>query len=174
VLVAAPALSDPNFYRTVVLICEHSESGSFGLILNRESEIEPAQLVEPLAHVSRNLRLGGPVQPDTLHYLHDFGPDVPDALQVGDGVWWGGDFDAIQQMINVPERADRLSLFLGYAGWGSGQLEGEIEEGGWFISTLDPGWVFTEDPDQTWRQALLGMGGEYALWANFPEEPRLN
>jgi putative transcriptional regulator len=167
-------LLDPNFYRTVVLICDHNEEGSFGLILNRDTELRPSEFVESVDAVPETVRFGGPVQPDTLHYVHDFGEDIPQAVQLEGHLWWGGDFDVVQSLLGGPDVQHGIRFFIGYAGWGAGQLEGEIEEGSWFVCQAKNAWVFETAPDELWRKAMLSLGGDLALLANYPDNPRMN
>lgn len=173
-LVAAPMLADPNFHRSVVLICEHTPDGSFGLIINRLLEATPADVINGMATYDGALLLGGPVQTDTLHFLHTF-HDVEGASPVLDGVSWGGSFEDIQEIVQATDSGPHeLRFFLGYAGWGAGQLDAEIAEGGWIMTQAVAGDVFSLDPERVWRQVLRRMGGDYAILANFPGDPRLN
>lgn len=174
-LIAPPAMTDPNFNRSVVLLCEHTDEGSFGLVLNRPLEASPADLVEGMDGYPGRLGLGGPVQTDTLHYLHRHGDTITDAINIVDGVLWGGDFDMVLAMIagNQTTETD-LRFFLGYTGWSPGQLLDEIELGGWIVTEARPDDVFPDDPPSLWRTILRRMGGEYAILANFPEDPRMN
>lgn len=173
-LIAPPALTDPNFHRAVVLLCEHTEEGSFGLVLNRLLDARPADLVEGMDAYTGRLGLGGPVQTDTLHYLHRHGETVTDAQPIIDGVLWGGDFEMIRAMIDAYQTSTGdLRFFLGYAGWSPGQLLDEVEQGGWIVTQAEPDDIFDES-DALWRQILRRMGGEYAILANFPDDPRMN
>jgi len=172
-LIAPPTVLDPNFFRTVVLLCEHSASGSFGLILNRPIDVEIDILGGDLAGYEGELCYGGPVQPDTLHFLHNL--DLPDAEPVVEGVFWGGDFESLRAIHRQESLTrDTLKLFLGYSGWGAGQLHDEIQAGGWIIADGDGAAVFKDSPRELWRKRLRGLGGEFAVLANFPIDPRLN
>ena len=174
-LIAPPTLRDPNFRRTVVLLCEHGGEGSFGLILNRPLDLSLGEVLQEMEDDETPLALGGPVQPDTLHYLHAHGELVPKTIEIREGIFWGGDFELIKALLTSGEATLRdLRLFLGYAGWTDGQLEDEIEQGGWILAEADPASVFPEDPPGLWRTVLRRMGGEYAVLANFPDDPRMN
>ena len=173
-LVAPPMVRDPNFARTVVLLCEHGESGSFGLVLNRPLSVDLSDILDGLQGDGL-VSMGGPVQKDTLHYLHRHGDMVEDAAEVTDGVYWGGDFAAVRILVDTQITSQHsLRFFLGYAGWSAGQLESEIEAGGWFLTQAKPAFVFHSDPKSLWRDVLRHMGGEYALLVNFPDHPRVN
>ncbi len=172
-LIAPPNVLDPNFFRTVVLLCEHSTNGSFGLILNRPIDVEIDIMSGDLAGYEGGLCYGGPVQPDTLHFLHRL--DLPDAEHVVDDIYWGGDFESLKERHREESlTASTVKLFLGYSGWGAGQLHDEIQAGGWIIASADTAAVFRDPPKELWRKRLRRMGGEFAVMANFPIDPRLN
>ena len=159
----------------MVLLCEHGPEGSFGLILNRPLTLQLSEVMEEIHQYDAPLSLGGPVQPNTLHYLHRFGDRIPDALSLPEDIYWGGDFDVLKVLIEEePTTAQDLRFFLGYAGWSPGQLESEIEQGGWILSDTLNAFVFPEEADNLWRTVLRHKGGEYAILANFPDDPRMN
>lgn len=171
-LIAPPTMGDPNFRRTVVLLCEHSPEGSFGLILNRTLSLELCTVIEEIDS-DAPISLGGPVQQNTLHFIHRH--EMEDAIPILDGVYWGGDFELLKSLVRYDELPlNKVRFFLGYAGWSPGQLEEEIEEGGWFTAHADAAFIFNVDPDRLWRTVMREMGGEYALLSNFPEDPRMN
>ena len=174
-LLAEPPMPDPNFKRTVILICEHTMEGSFGLVLNRPANVKLSEVATIDLPFDATLWHGGPVQPDTLHYLHPYGDAVPGAMPVLNDVYWGGEFDAISDGIASGRLdADRIRFFVGYSGWGSGQLDAEAEDGSWIVMEGTPGVAFAEEDDDLWRQILREMGGEYALLSTFPDDPRMN
>jgi putative transcriptional regulator len=173
-LIAPPMVQDPNFFRSVVLLCEHGPEGSFGLILNRRVDVETDFLVTELTGYDGGFLLGGPVQTDTLHFLHHF-EEVPESVPFMAGVYWGGDFESVKDICrNRPVAEDELKLYIGYAGWGAGQLLDEIEAGGWIVAPGDPEAVFAQEPSELWRKRLRQLGGEYAVMANYPIDPRMN
>lgn len=174
-LLSEPMLQDPNFRRTVVLLCEHNSDGSFGLIINKPipitlNEVMPGQNLPDIP-----LYIGGPVQPDTLHILHKLGEAISGAQEITPGVYWGGDFDEIRQMLTlgVADEED-CRFFIGYSGWAEGQLQDEMDQGGWLVADNCPDYSFTGDPDHLWRQILKDMGGDYSILSNFPENPKMN
>src|SRR5690554_1503559 len=174
-LVAPPPLLDPNFRRSVVLLCEHGEEGSFGLILNRPLTLQLSEVLEGMEQYEDPLLLGGPVQPNTLHFLHRYGDIVTDAVSLVDGIYWGGDFEVVKALVQSRQTTgNELRFYLGYAGWSPDQLATEIELGGWILTKADASLIFSEEPGRLWRTVLRSMGGEYALLANFPDDPRLN
>jgi putative transcriptional regulator len=174
-LVAAPMLADPNFRRSVVLLCEHAPEGSFGLVVNRQIDVDPGDLTDELSDVHAPVGFGGPVQIETLHYVHLLGDRIPGAIPLGADIWWGGDFDALQEVVREdPDAGAAIRFFLGYAGWGEGQLEAELEEGSWITAPLITETVMDVAPERMWRTVLRDLGGVYAMMANFPDDPRMN
>lgn len=174
-LVAEPAMLDPNFRRTVVLVCDHTEEGSFGLVLNRPTNLHlPEVLLEPVG-LEHPLFVGGPVQPDTLHFVHTYAQEIETSVPLGGGLGWGGPFEEIARMIRLGDlEADRFRFFAGYAGWGPGQLTSEVEDGSWIVLPADAEAVFRTPPERLWRNLVVGLGGEMALLANYPDDPRTN
>ncbi|MEM6783562.1 MAG: YqgE/AlgH family protein [Bacteroidota bacterium] len=174
VLIAEPALRDPNFRRTVVLLCEHTAEGSFGLVLNRPSGLHLSDVLQAPLGFDADLFQGGPVQLDTLHFLHPYGETIEGALPVLDGVWWGGDFDvALSQIQDAAVDPDTIRFYAGYAGWGPDQLDEEVAQAGWVVRPGHARLVYDSDA-YLWRELVLALGGEYRLLANFPDDPSLN
>jgi putative transcriptional regulator len=173
-LVAAPALRDPNFDRTVVLLLQHSEEGAVGVVLNRPSETEVHEALPEwrwLASQPAVLFVGGPVQTDGVLGL---GERQPGAAAVE------GETLTIERVgpvdLTRPDNPDlaRVRVFAGYAGWGPLQLEGELEEHAWFVVAARPGDAFAEHPERLWHDVLSRQPGELRLLANFPPDPSAN
>ena len=172
-LVASPLMGDPNFERTVVLLLEHDEPGAVGLVLNRPSELEVA---EPLPGWSRFAAhppvvfVGGPVTPSGAICVARIKGDEAEGWTrvVGDV----GVFDLEQDPDTAGGPLEELRLFGGYAGWGEGQLEGELEEDAWFVVDSDPGDPFSTEPESLWRRVLRRQPNRLKLFASFP--PRLS
>lgn len=174
-LVAAPIMQDANFRRAVILLCEHGEQGSFGLVLNRPLDVQLGDVIEEFLAFDPPVSLGGPVQRDTLHYLHRRPSDVPEGVQLTDDVVWGGDFEALKKIVRAGDvEPQDVRFFLGYAGWSPGQLEAEVEEGAWIVHPILPDLVFDDGVEALWREVMREMGGEYALLSTFPDDPRMN
>lgn len=179
-LISQPFLGDPNFERSVVLLCRHEpDEGSFGLVLNRASNLTLGDVLElPLGEASPAaplpLHLGGPVQPNTLHYLHQRA-DLPDATNLGQGAYWGGDFEVLLGLLQAGEvGAADVRLYAGYSGWGAGQLEAEIGQKVWIVHPPAAGKVFTLTTDAFWQAILREKGGRFKALSNYPIDPRLN
>src|SRR4051794_9377760 len=173
-LVAGPALQDPNFRRTVVLICEHTDDGALGLVINRPTTVEVTDAVPELAALlgdDASLWSGGPVQPQSIVLLAELDEPPEDALMVV------GDVGLVLQGADLEDLADearRGRAFLGYAGWGPGQLDDELERGDWIVVAAEEDDAFRPDADGLWGEVLARQGGEYALLATMPPDPSLN
>ena len=175
-LISEPFLPDPNFERTVVLICEHNEQGSFGFILNKPSVLKLPDVLEEVEDFDTLIHVGGPVQQDTLHFIHRIGDQLEGGEEVGKGLYWGGNFEQLKVMISQQQVNEKdVLFFLGYSGWGEGQLMDEIKEKSWIVhKSVSPAQVFDKDPKYLWREILKEMGGKYKMFSNYPTDPRLN
>jgi putative transcriptional regulator len=172
-LIASPALADPNFARAVVLITEHGEEGAMGVVLNRPSETEVLEVAPELGEFVEPgpVFIGGPVQPQALVVLAEFAdPSAAAWIVAADVGFVGADADRDEL-----ERAIRRGrVYAGYSGWGEGQLEGELEEEAWIVEAPLPAELFPEDPRALWGDVLARKGGQYALIARMPDDPSVN
>lgn len=175
-LISEPYLPDPNFERTVILICEHNEEGSFGFVLNKPSLLKLEDVLDEVQGFDTTLYTGGPVQQNTLHFIHKTQGLFSDFREIKEGVYWGGNFDELLSFINIRKiNPDDFRFFIGYSGWGAKQLEDELEENSWIVyKNATPEQIFGMSPDNLWRSVLKSMGGEYRAMSNYPIDPRLN
>lgn len=174
VLIAEPFLGDPNFERSVVLICEHNKEGSFGLVLNNVSKNTIADVVDDI-YAEFPLFIGGPVEQNTLHFVHRLGQLIEDSIDLGNGIFWSGDFESIKSLLSIGTiKSEDIRFFIGYSGWGAGQLGNELAQNTWFVSDINSDVLFEEYTNQFWRTVLKRMGGDYKVLANYPVDPRLN
>ncbi len=169
-LISSPALNDPNFRRTVVLMTHHDEEGAMGLVLSRPSEVRVEDAVPELAELpgaDELVYVGGPVQPEAVVVLveHEEEPDSPIIGRIA-FMEAGSDLDELD--------VTRARVFAGYSGWGPDQLEGELDEPSWIVVPAEPDDVFAADPDELWRTVLHRKGGKFALIATMPFDPKLN
>jgi putative transcriptional regulator len=173
-LIAGATLPDPNFARTVVLICEHSADGALGIVLNRPGELLVADAAPELAQLTGEDALidsGGPVQPEALLVLGEFDdPSYAGMAVVGD-VGLMGDGRELSELVDVTRRA---RAFAGYAGWGPGQLDAELARDDWFVAPAGVDDIFDTDADELWRRVLERKGGHFALVARMPIDPSVN
>lgn len=173
-LVSEPFMPDPNFERSVVLICEHKgESGSFGLIMNKATDVNVGELID-LESLQNQLFIGGPVEQNTLHFIHKF-HTLEGAILLKDDIYWGGNFEQLKVYANSGIiHDDNCRFFMGYSGWSKKQLENEVEKNAWIICKTDLHIIFEAEPEALWREILKAMGGKYKVFSNFPDDPRLN
>ena len=174
-LVSEPYLADPNFERTIILLCEHNEEGSFGFVMNKPSEAKLGDIMDDLAQLEAPVFVGGPVQQDTLHYLHRL-PQLEDAIQVYDGVYWGGSFEQLVSLIETHQvQVEEIKFFLGYSGWSAGQLEEELKQNSWIVSDkVNESLLFETPASQMWQDALKALGGRFSVYSQYPVDPRMN
>jgi putative transcriptional regulator len=173
-LIAAPTLVDPNFARTVVAIANHDDDGALGIVLNRPSETEVAEAVPDLAELVDDgevVHVGGPVQPGAIVVLAQFEAPGEAAFIVTESVGLVADRTEIERL---PDVTARRRVFAGYAGWGPGQLEAELEREDWILEPARPADVFTEDAGELWGSVLERKGGQYRLVARMPLDPSVN
>ena len=166
-LVAMPQLRDPNFRRTVVMVVHHDDEGTFGVVLNRDTEISAMGLCASLdldwrGAPEMGIGWGGPVQPQTGWLVFDELPGHVslDVKEVGAGICFAGSLDVLRQMAEAPPA--NLRLLLGYAGWGPGQLESELAQGAWITAPASADAVFHVDLPDMWEHVVRGLGIEPA------------
>ena len=172
-LVASPALHDPNFERAVILVTEHNDEGAAGLVLNRPSPVAVAAAVpqlEPLVDDGEHVWVGGPVQPDAVLVLGEFLDPDEAAVPLFDSLG----FPSLEEPEEVVPATTRRRVFAGYAGWGAGQLEEEVANEDWILEEALADDAFTDEPDALWHDVLSRKGGIYELVARMPDNPSLN
>ena len=174
-LIAEPFLKDPNFTRSVVLLCEHKPEGSFGLILNRKTSHTLEDLIPDLEGMDNAVNDGGPVQRDTLHFIHQFPMEIPGGTELRDGIYWGGDFELAIRLLKAGRiNRNQIRFFIGYSGWTEGQLDNEIAEHSWLVAPGSRKLIFPSNAAEVWKDSLREMGGEYEMLVNCPLDPTLN
>jgi putative transcriptional regulator len=173
-LLASPALMDPNFRRTVVLIGVHNSEGALGVVLNRPSTVTVGEAVPQLEAAvagQEPVYVGGPVQPASVVVLAEFlDPEPAGMLVVGRIGFPAADADLEQ----LAKTTARRRVFAGFAGWGEGQLDAELDHGDWIAHNALPEDVFTDLPDELWSAVLTRKGGSYAMIARMPLDPSMN
>ncbi|SCL19357.1 YqgE/AlgH family protein [Micromonospora inyonensis] len=176
-LVATPALKDPNFDRTVVLLVAHEPGGALGVVLNRATEVPVADVLGDWSALARDpavLFEGGPVQPDSAICLARMRHPVRRLKGFHQVLGAVGTIDLSVDPDRMRESVSGIRVFAGYSGWGAGQLEQEIEEGSWFVLDALPGDAFVDRPDDLWPMVLRRQGGMMAAVAHFPPDVSLN
>jgi putative transcriptional regulator len=175
ILISEPFLPDTFFNRSIVYLTDHSSQGSVGFILNKKLDLQVSAAIEGFEGWDENLSLGGPVAPDTLHYLHNLGDLIPKSVLVEGNIFWGGDIDSIRELIKTGKiNKSQIRFFLGYSGWSAGQLERELNENSWVIAKVNSNIVLNNSGDDIWKKVLRGFKNKYKMWADFPDSPEMN
>lgn len=172
-LAAWPDMLDPNFMHSVLLVCQHTSEGAYGFVLNRPANRVIGELVSTHPLLSRSpfpVYVGGPVESDTMQFVHSVPEEIPGGVSLDGKLWLGGEVDAMASFLDAnPEAArSQLKVFLGYAGWGALQLEIELTSGSWLPGPADPEALFGEGGEEAWRRVVRSIGKEG--W-NLEQEP---
>lgn len=175
VLIAEPLMDEFYFGRSVVLLVEHDEKGSFGFVMNKPTGIKINEVVSELPNFPSVIIHGGPVQTDHVYFLHTLGNEVPDSVEVMKGLYFGGDLDTLKEMMMLGLVSPmQVRFFLGYSGWGPGQLDDELRRNSWVVSEVSVRSLIHTKPEHMWQHFLQQMGPAYDLWRRFPTDPQLN
>jgi len=175
-LLAEPFMADLYFKRSVVLLTEHNKDGAFGFILNKPLELTINEVMLDFPVFDAQIYMGGPVQADSLFYIHTQGKFIEGSLEIANGLFWSGNFNQLKQMVkNQQIFPHEIKFFVGYAGWDFDQLNTEIEkEESWLITDLTSESVNDLNDVELWQKTLQKMGKKQSLLSNFPEDPSLN
>ena len=175
-LIAEPFLKDFSFARSVVLICKHNkEEGTFGFSIHKKLRTTLDKIIEDMAGYKIAVYHGGPVQTDTLHYIHQYPQLFSDAVKITENVYWGGDFELLKKYIKEKTvDISKIKFFLGYSGWSPGQLEEEMKEKSWITLQGTKEFIFDTAPQDIWQISLTSLGGKYKMMVHFPTDPQLN
>ena len=175
ILISEPFLPDTFFNRSVVYLTDHNPKGSVGFIHNKKLDIMICDAVTGFEGWDESLNMGGPVAPDTLHYLHNLGHLIPQSVRVEGNIYWGGDLDAIRNLIRTGSvNPGQIRFFLGYSGWSAGQLERELKENSWVISKVNSEMIMNTKGADSWKRLLRSFKNKYRVWADFPDSPDMN
>ncbi len=178
-LAAYPDMLDPNFMHTVVLVCQHSEQGAYGVVTNRRTKFTVRELLPDhptLGQSNFPVHLGGPVDHTTLQFVHVVPKEIPGGMSIDGKLWLGGDLDALGRYVGEHRRAAsrRLRLFLGYSGWSAGQLENELGTGSWLPAPPALDAIFGDSGEATWRRVVRSIGGQGSGLDNQPPDVSWN
>ncbi|MCX6210362.1 MAG: YqgE/AlgH family protein [Bacteroidetes bacterium] len=175
VLLSNPFLKDPNFIRTVVVLCEYDKTGTLGFVLNKLYNKTLNDLLELKTDLVYTVYNGGPVATDTLFFLHQRPDIISEGQHITDNIYWGGNYEETIANINAGNiLPNDIKFCIGYSGWGAGQLEFEMDEKSWIITNATNAVVFNNKIITLWKDVLVSMGGEYKLISSFPLDPQSN
>jgi putative transcriptional regulator len=174
VLIAEPFLPGSYFNRAIIFIVEHNDEGTVGLILNKRVDFLIADFYKTFPNYEKPLFVGGPVNIESVYYIHNYGDLIPDSIHIIDDLYWGGNFDRLKELVNsgIAEQ-NKVRFFLGYSGWSDGQLKEELEDDSWIVADIPSSFVLSDSED-LWKEMVNEVGGKYKLWENFPENPSMN
>lgn len=177
-LLSEPFSQDPNFKRTVVLLASYNEEGSVGFVLNRPMELRLEQIIDDFQSCDLPVWDGGPVQRDSLFYVHTLGDAIPDSIPIAGNLYWSGNFETVKALIKGKKiDENEIRLFIGYSGWSAQQLENEIQNNSWLVAPATTEVVMNAGKDsdeKLWKDVIKSMGKDYSILANFPENPMWN
>ncbi len=174
ILISEPSLRDFYFRQSVILLAEHNDEGTFGVIINKPIEARLKDIVKGFTGYNLPVYLGGPVKTDSLFFIHTR-DDIAQSLPIMQGLYWGGDLDAIREMLKKKIMLpDEIRFFVGYSGWSPNQLDRELKEKSWVLSQTTVPEIINNPPETLWSNYLKNMGQDYAIWANFPADPTFN
>lgn len=176
VLLSAPFEMDEHFTRSVVLVCSHDDSGTFGFVLNNYVHLSPEDLNVGLALFKTRVSIGGPMDKSNLFYIHQFGNLVEGSQLIKGDLYFGGDFDQIVDHIERhPDEQDKVRFFIGYSGWGEGQLVDELDTNSWLVvKNHTPAHIMNTHVNELWRELMTLQGARYSMLASFPINPTDN
>lgn len=175
ILLSEPFLSDPNFWRAVVLLAEHSSEGSLGFVLNKPIQFKLNEIVEDFPEFDAPVYLGGPVETDSLHFIHRIPEMAEEDDEILPGIFRGSNFEQLRYNIVAGKiQPEDVRFFIGYTGWGPDQLNDEMKAKTWIISPSHSKVAFSENAAGLWKEILMGMGDKYKSMAHYPEDPSLN
>lgn len=175
ILISVPSLQDFYFRKSVILLADHSDEGTFGIIINKPVEVKLSDVSSDFEGFDAPVYLGGPVKTDSLFFIHTR-PDLIDGgVKILDGLFWGGNIELVKELIRQNRLSpDEIRFYVGYAGWVANQLERELEENSWVVSVTDLTDIINENPLEMWMSSLKKLGSEYTFWINYPADPILN
>ncbi len=175
ILISEPFLPDTFFNRSIIYLTHNTPEGSIGFIINKNLEIKVCDAISGFEGWEENLSMGGPVSPDTLHYLHNLGDMIPKSILIDENIFWGGEIDVLRLLIKKGKiKQHQVRFFLGYSGWSAGQLERELKENSWVIAKVRSDIILNNQVDNTWKRVLRSLNNKYRIWADFPESPDMN
>ena len=174
ILISAPFLGD-IFKRSVILLTEHNEEGSVGFILNKPTELKLHEVLDDFPEFDAKVFLGGPVQQNTLNFIHKASNILEGGYEISNGIFWNGNFEMLKVLIeNGSLDPEDLRFFLGYAGWSPDQLKDEVRKNSWYLYDPTEEILFDNASEKLWSKILKSMGKEYSIISTFPEDPSVN
>lgn len=177
-LIANPVLPDPNFSRTVILLCNHNDQGSFGLVINRSTQLKAPDLfssINILKSYNAKIYIGGPVSQSMVFYLYRSSRNVIDLDEICSGVYLGSNLEILESLyLDIKNPEENIRFYLGYSGWSGGQLDGEMEQNSWLVQSANEQFVFLDSEELIWLKAVNSLGEKYQYLTKAPVNPQWN
>ena len=174
-LISEPTLTDPVFFKSVVLLTHHSDEESIGLVLNQPTKIHLNEILNDIPLSDFPVYIGGPVAKKSIQFLHTLGELIPNSKEVINGLYWGGDFDKVLELMSEKKIAkDQIRFFAGYSGWEDNQLKNEIKEQSWILKDSNSKICLEYTDSNLWSRIIKRLDQKYAIWTNMPADPSLN
>ena len=172
ILISKPFMEDKKFEKTIILIVEHNKNGTIGFVINKKTSIEAHELIPDFTQTNLKIKSGGPVEKNTLFFVHTYPDLINNCQEIKDGIFWGGDIeDVIKGLENKEITGNQIAFFIGYCGWEPNQLQSEIYEGSWILHKID---LTKFNEAINWSQLLIEIDEEYEVWATAPSNFHLN
>ncbi|MFH0896244.1 MAG: YqgE/AlgH family protein [Bacteroidota bacterium] len=174
-LISEPFTSDYFFTRSVILLAGHDDEGSFGVILNKPTGIKINDLLKDFPDFKATVNIGGPVEKDSIFFIHTAGDLIEDSVPINTGISFGGSFDSLVENIQLKKLLpSQIRFFIGYSGWGPKQLNQEISRQSWIVANQRADYIMKKKTESLWKEILKQMKNEYSEWVNYPVDPQLN
>ena len=172
-LISDPFLDDHYFGRSVILLCEHNQEGSFGFVLNNYIELDLRKLDEKFPDIATRLSVGGPMSKENLFFIHRLGTEIDGATIITPGIYYGGNFDELsKKLASDPSLTNQVRFFIGYSGWSIGQLIEEMKEKSWIsVSNIPLEMIFNTSDEKLWANCLELQGNRFKMMSKFPINP---
>lgn len=170
VLISDPFSKDVYFGRSVVYLCDHNEDGTFGFVLTNFIDLNLSDIAKNFPKITSKVSIGGPVQTDSIYFIHMLGNRIPGSVEVADGIYIGGDYDLLLEKINSGELDEtKVRFFLGYSGWSAGQLDDEIKRNNWIVApVLNPLEIMDTSITDVWKKFMKREGKKYDVLSRAP------
>jgi len=174
-LLSEPFMGDYYFGRSVILLAEHNDKGTYGVVLNKGLNTKLNEVVSDFHDLSLPLFIGGPVETNRLFFVHTFGDKIEGAIKIKENLYWGGKMESVTSLANQGHLNEQnIRFFMGYSGWAAHQLENELKRNSWAITRISAKQIFFTPPKLLWKKMTQKLGEEYRLWHQFPVDPNMN
>ncbi|HQA75969.1 MAG TPA: YqgE/AlgH family protein [Salinivirgaceae bacterium] len=174
ILISEPLGRDMFFKKSVILIVEHNRKGSVGFVINKPLFLPMREIFDKFPSIPDNISLGGPVELNSLHFIHTLGDMFGEAKRLKSNLYWGGDFEQMQMLMKAGlVDTTQIKFFVGYSGWEPGQLDDELSRSQWVVSKLSAEKIINS-PRDLWNECIESLGQRFKPWLHVPDEPALN